>query len=112
MKQSAYLIQQRETKRRLVQAAERVTQQLMLDTLQVTLHSEFGFGYDRIMRLTNAWGKTYDLFHEALEGGNEADYWQVKLDRMLEEVIRDRQPLIPFEERYPELKEITYGPKK
>ena len=30
MKQSAYLIQQRETKRRLVQAAERVTQQLTL----------------------------------------------------------------------------------
>lgn len=51
MKQSAYLIQQRETKRRLVQAAERVTQQLMLDTLQVTLHQEFGFGYDRIKRL-------------------------------------------------------------
>ena len=38
MKQSAYLIQQREARRRLVQAAERVTQQLMLDTLQVTLH--------------------------------------------------------------------------
>lgn len=38
MKQSAYLIQQREIRRRLVQAAERVTQQLMLDTLQVTLH--------------------------------------------------------------------------
>ena len=51
MKQSAYLIQQRETKRRLVQAAERVTQQLMLDTLQVTLHQEFGFGYDPIKRL-------------------------------------------------------------
>lgn len=59
MKQSAYLIQQRETRRRLVQAAERVTQQLMLDTLQVTLHQEFGFGYDRIKRLTDAWGQTY-----------------------------------------------------
>lgn len=60
MKQSAYLIQQRETRRRLVQAAERVTQQLMLDTLQVTLH----------------------------------------------------QALIPFGERYPEIREITYGPRR
>lgn len=73
MKQSAYLIQQRETRRRLVQAAERVTQQLMLDTLQVTLHQEFGFGYDRIKRLTDAWGKTYNQFHDALDGGTEAD---------------------------------------
>ena len=58
MKQSAYLIQQRETKRRLVQAAERVTQQLLLD------------------------------------------------------LLRDHQTLIPFGERYPEIREITYGPRR
>ena len=89
MKQSAYLILQRETRRRLVQAAERVTQQLMLDTLQVTLHQEFGFGYDRIKRLTDAWGKTYNL-----------------------DLLRDHQALIPFGERYPEIREITYGPRR
>lgn len=112
MKQSGYLARERAIRREYAAASERLTRQFLLDTLQVTLHTEFGFGYDRIMRLTDAWSKTYDLFHEALEGGNEADYWQVKLDRMLAEVIRDRQPLIPFEKRYPELKEITYGPKK
>ena len=58
MKQSAYLIQQRETRRRLVQAAERVTQQLLLD------------------------------------------------------LLRDHQALIPFGERYPEIREITYGPRR
>ena len=112
MKQSAYLIQQRETRRRLVQAAERVTQQLMLDTLQVTLHQEFGFGYDRIKRLTDAWSKTYNQFHDALDGGTEADYWQEKLDRLLMDLLRDHQALIPFGERYPEIREITYGPRR
>lgn len=112
MKQSAYLIQQLETRRRLVQAAERVTQQLMLDTLQVTLHQEFGFGYDRIKRLTDAWGKTYNQFHDALDGGTEADYWQEKLDRLLLDLLRDHQALIPFGERYPEIQEITYGPRQ
>lgn len=112
MKQSAYLIQQRETRRRLVQAAERVTQQLMLDTLQVTLHQEFGFGYDRIKRLTDAWGKTYNQFHDAPDGGTEADYWQEKLDRLLLDLLRDHQALIPFGERYPEIREITYGPRQ
>ena len=112
MKQSTYLIQQRETRRRLVQAAERVTQQLMLDTLQVTLHQEFGFGYDRIKRLTDAWGKTYNQFHDALDGWTEADYWQEKLDRLLLDLLRDHQALIPFRERYPEIREITYGPRR
>ena len=112
MKQSAYLIQQREARRRLVQAAERVTQQLMLDTLQVTLHQEFGFGYDRIKRLTDAWSQTYNQFHDALDGGTEADYWQEKLDRLLLDLLRDHQALIPFGERYPEIQEITYGPRQ
>ena len=105
MKQSAYLIQQREARRRLVQAAERVTQQLML-------HQEFGFGYDRIKRLTDAWSQTYNQFHDALDGGTEADYWQEKLDRLLLDLLRDHQALIPFGERYPEIREITYGPRR
>lgn len=101
MKQSAYLIQQRETRRRLVQAAERVT-----------LHQEFGFGYDRIKRLTDAWSKTYAQFHDDLDGGTEADCWQEKLDRLLLDLLRDHQALIPFRERYPEIREITYGPRR
>lgn len=101
MKQSAYLIQQREARRRLVQAAE-----------QVTLHQEFGFGYGRIKRLTDAWSQTYNQFHDALDGGTEADYWQEKLDRLLLDLLRDHQALIPFGERYPEIREITYGPRR
>ena len=80
--------------------------------LQVTLHQEFGFGYDRIKRLTDAWSQTYNQFHDALDGGTEADYWQEKLDRLLLDLLRDHQALIPFGERYPEIREITYGPRR
>lgn len=34
------------------------------------------------------------------------------LDRELTDILKGRQELIPFEERYPEIKEITYGSKK
>lgn len=112
MKKSGFLVQQEEIRQSYMQAAERITQQLMLDTLQITLNEEFGFGYDRIKKLTDAWGKTYNTFHDALNGGPEADYYQEKLDGLLRELLKDRQPLIPFRERYPEIKEITYGRRK
>lgn len=92
--------------------AERLTQQLMMDTLQITLHNEFGFGYDRIKRVTEEWGKCYNTFHDALTGGNEADWYQEKLDRQLLDILHGHQPLIPFRERYPEIKEIKYERKK
>lgn len=112
MKKSGFLAQQEAIRQSYMQAAERITQQLMLDTLQITLNEEFGFGYDRIKKLTDAWGKTYNTFHDALNGGPEADYYQEKLDGLLRELLKDRQPLIPFRERYPEIKEITYGRRK
>ena len=34
-------------------------------------------------------------------GGAEADYWQEKLDRLLLDLLRNHQALIPFGERYP-----------
>lgn len=51
----------------------------------------------------SAWGRTYNQFHDALDGGTEADYWQEKLDRLLLDLLRDHQALIPFGERYPEI---------
>ena len=57
MKQSGFMEKQLAIRQALIQASERVTQQLMLDTLQVAIHNEFGFGYDRIKKLTDAWGK-------------------------------------------------------
>ena len=113
MKQSGFMEKQLAIRQALIQASERVTQQLMLDTLQIAIHNEFGFGYDRIKKLTDAWGETYNYYHDALNIKNmEADYLQECLDRELRYILKDNQDVIPFKERYPEIKEITYGSKK
>ena len=38
-----------------VEATQRMISQYMIDTLQMTLHQTEGWGYERIMRLTEAW---------------------------------------------------------
>ena len=109
MKQSGYMAKQLAMRQALIDATERVTQQLMMDTLQIVLHNELGFGYDRIMRITKAWGSEYNHYHDALNIKHvEADVLRVHLDRELADILKDRQELIPFEERYPEIKEIAY----
>ena len=93
----------------IIDATERVTQQLMMDTLQIVLHNELGFGYDRIMRITKAWGSEYNHYHDVFNVKHaEADVLRVHLDRELADILKGHQDLIPFEERYPEIKEIAY----
>ena len=112
MKQSGFMAKQLAMRQALIEATERVTQQLMMDTLQITLH-EFGWGYDRIMKLTKAWADACNHYHDTLEVKNvEADVLRVHLDRELDDILKGHHDLIPFEERYPEIKEITYGSKK
>lgn len=108
MKQSGFMEKQLAMRQALMDATERVTQQLMMDTLQITLH-EFGWGYDRIMKLTKAWADAYNHYHDTLDVKNvEADVLRVHLDRELTDILKGNQDLIPFEERYPEIKEIAY----
>lgn len=109
MKQSGYMAKQLAMRQALIDATERVTQQLMMDTLQIVLHNELGFGYDRIMRITKAWGCEYNHYHDVFNVRHaEADVLRVHLDRELAGILKGHQDLIPFEERYPEIKEITY----
>ena len=112
MKQSGFMAKQLAMRQALMDATERVTQQLMMDTLQIVLHNELGFGYDRIMRITKAWGCEYNHYHDVFNAKHaEADVLRVHLDRELADILKGHQNLIPFEERYPEIKEITYGRK-
>ena len=108
MKQSGFMAKQLAMRQALIEATERVTQQLIMDTLQSTLH-EFGWGYDRIMKITKAWSDSYNHYHDALNIKHvEADVLRVHLDRELADILKGHQDLIPFEERYPEIKEIAY----
>ena len=109
MKQSGFVAKQLAMRQALIDATERVTQQLMMDTLQIVLHNELGFGYDRIMRITKAWGCEYNHYHDVFNVKHaEADVLRVHLDRELADILKGHQDLIPFEERYPEIKEIAY----
>ena len=109
MKQSGFMAKQLAMRQALSEASERVTQQLMMDTPQIVLHNELGFGYDRIMRITKAWGSEYNHYHDVFNVKHaEADVLRVHLDRELADILKGHQDLIPFEERYPEIKEIAY----
>ena len=108
---NAFLAKQRAERQAYIQASERVTRQLMADCMMLVLNEDFGFGYDRIRRMMDAVIAKYDLFHDALDGGPEADYMQEKLDDAIRRIMKDRETFYPFRERYPEIKEITYGRK-
>lgn len=55
-------------------------------------------------------GSEYNHYHDALNIKHvEADVLRVHLDRELADILKGHQDLIPFEERYPEIKEIAYG---
>lgn len=93
-----------------VEAAQRLTSQYMIDTLQMTLHQTEGWGYDRIMRLTEAWVQTQREYTPALNSNDPAaDVMQEHMDRVMTQIISGRQDLKPFPERYHELRKVTYG---
>lgn len=93
-----------------VEAAQRLTSQYMIDTLQMTLHQTEGWGYERIMRLTEAWQQTQKEYTPALNSNDPAaDVRQVHMDRVLAEIISGKAELIRFPERYPNAKKIKYG---
>lgn len=109
-KRSGYLIRQGQQSQQGAAAAQRMMIQYMLDTLQLTLHQTEGWGYDRIMRLCDAWSEVRKEYSPAINPGNpEADVYQEHMDRVMRQIIRDKQDLIPFEARYPELKKVSYG---
>lgn len=108
-KQSGFLQRQKQIQNNIMNAAENLSKQFMLDTLQITLHKDFGWGYDRQKQLLGAWEKRRSEYRTALDPNNkEADVAQEHLDVALVDMMAGRQPLIPFSERYPELKKIKY----
>lgn len=93
-----------------VEAAQRLISQYMTDTLQMTLHQTEGWGYDRIMRLTEAWQQTQREYMPALNSNDQAaDVMQEHMDRVMAQIINNKQKLRPFQERYHELRKVTYG---
>lgn len=112
-KQSGLLAKQDAIKRELIHSTERIVEQFMTDTLQIAANRSRGFGYDRLMSLMEDWKQVQKEYRPALSPTRnvEADVAQEHMDRDLSRIINGKAELIPFAERYPELKRITYGRK-
>lgn len=112
MKQSGYLAKLGRAESERVATMRRITQQILLDTLMITMHEDFGWGYDRLKKLEGKWSETVESYLPALTGGMESDVYQERLDRALRSCIGDKQDFIDFKERYPEIRQIGYEPKR
>ncbi len=109
-KQSAYLQRRDAELDAAFNAGAAMAMQFAMDTLQMALHQSEGWGYDRIMRLTEAWAEVRKEYRPALDYKNPAaDVCQEHMDRVLAQIINGKAKLIPFPDRYKDLKKIRYG---
>ena len=109
-KQSAYLQRRDAELDATFNAGAAMAMQFAMDILQMALHQTEGWGYDRIMRITHNWVAVQREYKPALDCRNpEADVRQEHMDRVMTQIISGKQELIPFAERYPELKKVRYG---
>lgn len=112
-KRSAYLQRRDAELDAAFNAGAAMALQFATDTLQITIHQKNGWGFDRVMRLTKDWADTQREFKPALNCKDAAaDVCQEHMDRVMAQIIRGKQELIPFAERYLELKKVTYGGRK
>ena len=117
MAKNGYLARQKVRDGVLQDATRQTYQQYMTDTLILTLNDpevmgKDVFGYKRLKKVLEAWGKCYDKYFDALTKNPEADYAREKMDRLMKQICGDSGDFVPFEERYEWLPEITYGQKK
>lgn len=101
----------------LQDATRQTYQQYMTDMLILTLNDpevmgKDVFGYARLKKVLDAWGKNYDKYFDALTKNPEADYAREKIDAAMKRICGNSGDFIPFEQRYDWLPDITYGKKK
>lgn len=113
MKQSGLMQRQQEREDAALAAGIRIGVQYAIDTLNISLHEADGWGYDRQMRLMEIWRDNRQYYKKALDFREvEADVFRDKLDKGLVTVIGGKSELIPFRERYPDLKPIRYDRRR
>ena len=109
-KQSGLLRRQKEKENAAMIMGINIGMQYAIDTLNISLYEADGWGYDRQMRLMEIWRENRRYYEDALDSRRvEADVYRGKLDKGLATVIGGKAELIPFDQRYPHLREIRYG---
>lgn len=109
-KQSGFLKRQEQQKEDLLQKVQGIIIQYMVDTLQMTLRTEYGWGYDRIAKLSEKWRQTRMEYKEVLEPHKAmSDVKQEHMQRVFRDICANKkiEPLT-FRERYPHLTKIRY----
>lgn len=112
-RQSGFLKQQEAKQEDMSIKLQMITRQFMVDTLQMTLREDKGWGFDRIMELTEAWEKRRQEYAPAIDPRHPmCDVKQEHMQRVFEDICASKkvQP-VPFRERYPYLKGINYNRK-
>ena len=111
---SAYAARMQRERDAYMQTAERITRQFDMDTLHIALsrYGKISLGYQRIMEINELWAGVRAEYMDALLPGDEADVARHHLDAELMQIAREAGRVIPFEERYPELRRIGYGGRR
>lgn len=108
--------QLKERDRKTFSAGLYMGMQIAADYFQIALRdpSVMGkdtFGRKRIEKINEKTMELDDYFNTAFSSHVEAERYQEEMDRLLREIYGD--DLVPFNERYPNLKNIKYDkPKK
>lgn len=111
MGKNGYLEKQRAMHQGFLDVGEQFGTQKMWDYMQIVLRNpkimkKDTFGPKRLAIIYEGLKEVAKEYHTAFTADKEADYYQEKLDAQLREIWRDKT--VPFYERYPDLKKITY----
>jgi len=93
----------------------RIGKQLMLDSIQTVLFNrdEEVWNYDALCQLTEDVLAVFEEYEVGLTKSVEADVARSHADQVFEKICAGHAKPMPFEERFPEAKLITYkGPKE
>lgn len=109
-KQSGLMLRHEQEKDELLEKSQGIVIQFMIDTLQVTMREEYGWGYDRIMKLTEKWAAKRQEYKHAIEPEHkEADVKQKHMQNVFEDICAHKKIRpIEFNDRYPFLKRVRY----
>lgn len=101
-KNSNFLARQQLRQKLLIDEARRYTIQQCGDFMLIAAAEEFGFGEDRIKRLSDRWASIFDeyadLLSDDLKGDKDFEYTKSIIDRKLQQCCG--KYFKPWEERY------------
>lgn len=101
MKKSGLLQQRSDYAEAVRICATHITRQFDLDTMQLTLNLEYGWGYDRIMDFTHKWKALQAEYQDAIQPRKaEADVAQERIERHMRRITKNKGEYVPWEERY------------